>query len=340
MTFVDKSTDPNGLADIDYRQWNISTEPAAPWVINDTTFARGLAPGGPYVVTLAVRDKGGLTSTATGTINVAGVAPTISDVLPHGLKASPNDQSVLFVGTGFQVGLTMSVGLPGGGSATLAGAQIRNVGPTSIGALVTFGSPGTYTFEVINPDGVTSLPFAVAVGARSIPTLSTLSNTGQAAEGLVDPNYILLRGPTCQADSCPVFSEANLEELAVAGANTAASKWITPVSGFESSEPPGQYVYRLTFTVAEAEAATAIITGRWAADDIGIDILLNGESTGSQTSQVFAFSQFVIATGFKSGVNTLDFVVVNQDCGQCRLNPVALRVELAGRATTATSVQR
>jgi hypothetical protein len=129
-----------------------------------------------YVVHTSVGDS----NQAFITINVAAAGPVLTGIVPPAITAGPNDQSVLFLGSGFQQRLTMSVGLPGGGTSTLSGTQIQIVGPTSISTLVTFGSPGTYTFTVINPDGGTSptLTLNVAAGPRqqtwtqAFPTLN------------------------------------------------------------------------------------------------------------------------------------------------------------------------
>ena len=57
---------------------------------------------------------------------------------------------------------------------------------------------------------------------------------------------------------------------------------------------------------------TASISGYWAVDDVGIDILLNGVSTGLTTpAGFFALNPFTLNSGFVSGVNTLDFVAVD-----------------------------
>lgn len=179
VTFQDQSTDSDGQ--IASRRWTTNTgcTPAdpPPCVLSNglATFTWGFKPGGPYIVTLTVTDNDGAATPVSATINVAAAAPTISDALPHGLRAAPNDQSVLFTGTGFQQGLTMSVGLPGGATSTLSGTQIQNVGPTSISALVTFGSPGTYTFTVVNPDGGRSAPLVIEVNPAAATPADLLS---------------------------------------------------------------------------------------------------------------------------------------------------------------------
>ena len=97
--------------------------------------------------------------------------------------------------------------------------------------------------------------------------------------------------------------------------------------------PSGNYTYTTTFDLTGYVPGTATITGRWAADNAGLNILLNGNSLGLTTTGGFsAFTSFSIPTGsgFVAGLNTLDFVVNNFD-GPGN-NPSGLRVELTGNA--------
>src|SRR5206468_3079965 len=95
--------------------------------------------------------------------NVAPVAPTIAGITPGGIISAPIDQPIALQGSGFRPGLTVTVGLPGGGNATLSGTQIVDVTDASIQLLVTFADAGVYTFTVHNPDGGISPPFSIAV---------------------------------------------------------------------------------------------------------------------------------------------------------------------------------
>jgi hypothetical protein len=89
--------------------------------------------------------------------------------------------------------------------------------------------------------------------------------------------------------------------------------------------PVGTYDHRITFSLADFNAASASITGQWAADDTGTDILVNGVSTGDTTMATYrGFTAFSLTSGFVDGVNTLDFIV--DDTG----GPTGLRVEMTG----------
>lgn len=108
------------------------------------------------------------------------------------------------------------------------------------------------------------------------------------------------------------------------------SRWI---SGDASGLPfVGTTVFRLTFSLAGLDAASAVITGQLGSDNFS-RILLNGQDTG-----FFALDQFLAPTAFTltglvDGTNTLDFEVDN------RGGPMALRVdELRGVADLAGGV--
>jgi pimeloyl-ACP methyl ester carboxylesterase len=95
-----------------------------------------------------------------GSLSIASISPPVP-------VAGPTDQPVLLTGSGFAAGLRVDVGLPGGGTSILSGAQIVSVSPSSISLLVTFADPGPYTFAVVNPDGRRSAAFPVNVAPRT-----------------------------------------------------------------------------------------------------------------------------------------------------------------------------
>jgi len=88
VTFADLSTDPDGDPIIS-RVWTVNTQ-TDPLSIGDASFAWGFTPGGPYIITLLVRDSAGNESTTTGTINVSppAASPTARFTLRSGLLAS------------------------------------------------------------------------------------------------------------------------------------------------------------------------------------------------------------------------------------------------------------
>jgi hypothetical protein len=102
--------------------------------------------------------------------------------------------------------------------------------------------------------------------------------------------------------------------------------WIGPFNDTQIDGPGGRYDYQTTFDLTGLDPMTALLTGQWAADDQGLDILINGVSTGSTSAGFSAWSSFSISSGFVAGVNTLDFLVNNGS------GPTGLRVEVSGTA--------
>ena len=116
-------------------------------------------------------------------------------------------------------------------------------------------------------------------------------------------------------------------------ASSTTSRWITTSTA--TNVPFGDYVFRTTFDLTGFVANTATITGQWAADNTGLNILLNGTSLGFTSSGFSAYSPFTVTSGnpaFLAGLNTLDFVVRNDPGEPPADNPAGLRVQLTGQA--------
>ena len=103
--------------------------------------------------------------------------------------------------------------------------------------------------------------------------------------------------------------------------DNSLSSWIGPNTG-DLVGPGGLFTYQTTFDLSGLDHTTASILGRWATDDQGIDILINGTATGNTSASFGVFTDFTINSGFIAGVNTLDFVVTNGH------GPTGLRVEI------------
>ena len=75
---------------------------------------------------------------------------------------------------------------------------------------------------------------------------------------------------------------------------------------------PGDYTYQTTFSLAGFISSSAIIQGNFAVDNEVESITLNGVSVPlSFHGNLLTLTDFTISSGFMSGVNTLDFTVVN-----------------------------
>ena len=81
------------------------------------------------------------------------------------------------------------------------------------------------------------------------------------------------------------------------------------------------------------DVSSVVITGQWATDNSGSDILVNGVSTGQTAGGFTSYTSFVIAAGLlQSGLNTLDFKVLN--ASGTSGNPMGLRVEFTERSAS------
>ena len=94
---------------------------------------------------------------------------------------------------------------------------------------------------------------------------------------------------------------------------------------------PGDYIFETTFDLSSSELGTFVLTGRLASDNTS-EIFLNGVNTGQGASGGSTccfdhFTTFQITSGLVVGLNHLDFVDNNADCGPQCFNPTGLRVE-------------
>ena len=163
---------------------------------------------------------------------------------------------------------------------------------------------------------------ATAITTAHAATITGLKNTGLGASGAIDSNYSL----SSAVSTTPVITYDSQWPIGPWIANDSTSKWITPTSSQGESFDPwtnGTYTYTLTFDLSGYNAATAMFSGRLAADN-SVQVKLNNNVIGSATGFT-GWTSFGASSGFVSGVNTLDFVVSNwaQNGG----NPTGLRVE-------------
>ena len=117
--------------------------------------------------------------------------------------------------------------------------------------------------------------------------------------------------------------------------DSPTSAWIGPVSADHSLFGlPGYYDYQTTFTLPVGSNA---VTGLWATDNAGVDILVNGHSSGNKIGTTAgdyqgykAFTPFTLSNGFVNGSATVDFIVYNEGD-----TSTALRVDGLQGATVA-----
>src|SRR5205085_542184 len=96
-------------------------------------------------------------------------------ISPSSPTRRDTDQSVTVNGSNFQFGLTVTVFIPGGGTATLSGTQIQGVSSGSFTMIITLNVVGTYGIRVNNPDGGQSNTFNFSVQNPSSPQVTSIS---------------------------------------------------------------------------------------------------------------------------------------------------------------------
>lgn len=93
--------------------------------------------------------------------------------------------------------------------------------------------------------------------------------------------------------------------------------------------------FQTTFDLTGYDPATAAINGLWGADNLGLDILINGVSTGNTSPGFFSLVSFSINSGFVQGLNTLRFVVSDVGTvGAFRVDEVTLTADEATAVPT------
>ncbi|MBI4586788.1 MAG: hypothetical protein HY717_22465 [Planctomycetes bacterium] len=110
-------------------------------------------------------------------------------------------------------------------------------------------------------------------------------------------------------------------------ASTPTSRWIS-VAAPDGNSLAGDHRFAVTVKLTAAQAAEAFIAGVWAADNSGVDVVINNGSTGIANNGGFgAFTSFPADAGkglFVAGENTIEFIVNNAPPDG---NPMGLRVD-------------
>ena len=174
--------------------------------------------------------------------------------------------------------------------------------------------------------------------AASIPVFNTgvVSQTpvALAGDGAVDSHYTLIASadPSAPGPNAYVAGPDGVFPIPPWLPSGPDSKWISPWVSAATNALAGTYTYRTSFDLVGLDPSTAVLTGRWAADNSGV-VFLNGAPLAVRTGTFDAWSPFTMSSGFVAGLNTLDFVVSNAP-GRSG-NPTGLRVEIGGVADLA-----
>lgn len=173
--------------------------------------------------------------------------------------------------------------------------------------------------------------FSPTADAKAEMTISVpgLYNTGVNGSGVVIPlqsleQHYSVSGAVSIAYVEPPVYEPNLGWAWLPA--PAGSAWIGPNSttNTASPDPEGVYHYQLQFDLTGYNPADVRIAGSWMTDNTG-ELFLNGSFTGFTTDQESYkhLTPFDLNSGFRSGINTLEFRVLNEFVGP---NPSGLCV--------------
>lgn len=176
--------------------------------------------------------------------------------------------------------------------------------------------------------------------ARNMPkrVRIALSNTGaNLKEGQPDPHWQLVASSADpQWKAQPAFVAAIPREWWLPN-EIAQSQWISGVGDFSDMPGPATYVFRTTFDLKDMLHQTAVLRGRFMADNHVQAIRLNGQNLDvpehSYGGPFFNWYEFKATRGFLEGVNTLEIEVFNGgDANPRPTSPMGCRVELEGFA--------
>ncbi|PZP35066.1 MAG: hypothetical protein DI603_04070 [Roseateles depolymerans] len=164
------------------------------------------------------------------------------------------------------------------------------------------------------------------------PFVTGLFNTGVDAAGqplagyAPDPHYLIVGNPVFGTAYASRAGDGSPIDTSAWVADTPISSWINPVPGTGFEDQPGitdALRYETHFQVQAGFEGQVQLNGRWAADDSGLRIWLNGvQVAGIPVAQADTWQSFSISSGFVAGDNLLAFDTLST------LSPTGLRVEV------------
>ncbi len=132
-----------------------------------------------------------------------------------------------------------------------------------------------------------------------------LFNTGVQVSNGIDQQYTLIDPPAPYTSSAYVLPTGTWPLASGSGPwvdNSSASQWIVPAlsysDGLLTHTEDSIYIYQVSFNLAGFDPTTAQITGQWATDNEGLNIIINGDGLDTTNPGDFQFHPFTIDTGF------------------------------------------
>ncbi|HNQ87063.1 MAG TPA: immunoglobulin domain-containing protein [Verrucomicrobiota bacterium] len=276
--------------------------------------------------------------TKTAAVTLPGIAPAIT-VGPRGGEAVEGSTVTLTVSASGTLPLAFQwrkngVDLPG------------QTGEILTLTAVTGADSGNYSVKVSNPWGdAVSADAYVNVNLRPIPGIfgTGVGPTGALlGDGAVDPHYTIIESADFNFPGPDAIVVTNAWPI-VAGTwalNGPSSCWISATGDQRADVTPeksgvwdGNYTFRTTFDLTGYDLSKVRLSGGWAVDNGGVDIIVNGINSGIVNNNGFAYlTAFTLteAMGIVAGPNEVDFVVYNAVDATWGINPMGLRVDLVG----------
>ncbi|MEO6033980.1 MAG: immunoglobulin domain-containing protein, partial [Verrucomicrobiota bacterium] len=272
--------------------------------------------------------QGGDTTALIDNVLVFPLPPAV----PPTITVQPKSQTV-------NVGDTVTFSVTAFGSAPLLYQWSKNgiavtgaTNRTLVFQSVVECDSGDYTAVVSNGFGqATTTPASLLVAFRKIAGVfgtGLNADSTLADNGTVDLHYILGSSidPSFPGPDAIVVTDGQfpIPPWVASGPN---SKWIAPQAAQNIGNLDGNYTFQTFINLTGVDLSRFRLSGQWAVDNTGLDILVNGVSTGITSPGFGSLTPFVITSGLVQGTNTLDFVMNNAPPG---VNPTGLRVDLAG----------
>ncbi len=215
---------------------------------------------------------------------------------------------------------------------------------------VTAADSGYYSILVSNSVGSTNSPAAALNVAYQAGMPGICFGTGVAADGTllsapaIDPHYILAASADTNFPGPDAIVVSNAWPIATGAwlLNGPNSVWIAPQADQSGAAYPdgtyggnssGNYTYETSFNLTNQNLSMVFISGGWATDNTGLDILVNGASTGITCPGFGSLTPFILTAtnGLVAGPNTLDFLMNNTPATPPAPDvpgPTGLRVDL------------
>lgn len=215
-------------------------------------------------------------------------------------------------------------------AALSAAAMALVLSSNPVRADVVLNTPGTYTgayFENAAILGWTSQAQVTAFMAANGGSLASFTAATNAPVSFapvpVVPGFPIPPWMANGPNSSWIAPTSN-------GASTAAlAPFVNTAAGYSptTSSPQGFFAYTTTFSLAGAPFSVSGL--QWTSDNQGVAIYLNGKNEGdTNTGDFTKFTSFTLnSADFVAGLNTLTFVVFNEEFDSAHASPTGFRAE-------------